>query len=173
MQIVVVQASNRLSPQAALQRYYQGNRSDQNWDRVREDYDALFTGDMRNRIAVQSRIYPRNGTDQVIFSRTAVSMLDVQLPYNTSDGQPALMGDSDSGFVPELYPRFNVSTIAYNSSFNEYEGNYEGRAINNSSYLLSGRFRVNDTLSLVSITLPIINNTSNIETLTWTSDGPM
>ena len=167
MQIVVVQASNRLSPQAALQRYYQGNRSDQNWDRVREDYDALFTGDMRNRIAVQSRIYPRNGTDQVIFSRTAVSMLDVQLPYNTSDGQPALMGDSDSGFVPELYPRFNVSTIAYNSSFNEYEGNYEGRAINNSSYLLSGPFRVNDTLSLVSITLPIINNTSNIETLGW------
>ncbi|KAG9205479.1 Histidine kinase [Epicoccum nigrum] len=167
MQIVVVQASNRLSPQAALQRHYLGNLSEQNWDRTREDYDALFTGDMRNRIAIQARIYPRNGTDQIIFSRTAVSMLDVQLPYNTPDGQPALMGDSDFGFVPELYPRFNVSTIAYNSSFNEYVGEYEGRTINNSSYLLSGPFRVNDTLSLVSITLPIINNTSNIETLGW------
>ncbi|KAF3002473.1 Histidine kinase [Curvularia kusanoi] len=167
MQIVVVQASNRLSPQAALQRYYSGNLSDDNWERTGEDYDALFTGNMRTRIAIQARIYPRNGTDQVLFSRTAASMLDVQLPYNTSDGQPAVMGDSDYGFIPELYPRFNVSTISYNSTFNEYEGNYEGRAINNSSYLLSGPYRVNDSLSLVSITLPIINNTSSIETLGW------
>lgn len=167
MQIVVVQASNRLSPQAALQRYYRGNLSDENWDRTREDYDALFTGNMRNRIAVQARIYPRNTTDQILFSRTAATMLDVQLPYNNSDGQMAVFGDDEFGFIPELYPRFNVTATQYNSTFNEYTGEYRGRVINNSSYLLSGPYRVNDTLSLVSITMPIINNTSNIETLGW------
>lgn len=167
MQIVVVQASNRLAPQSALQHYYQGNTSEQNWARTIEDYDALFTGDTRSRIAVQARIYPRDTTDQILFSRTADTMLDVQLPYNGADGQPATFGDSTYGFIPELYPRFNVLPIRYNETFSRYEGLYEGQPINNNSYLFSGPYKVNDTLSLVSITLPIINNTSNIETLGW------
>ena len=167
MQIIVVQASNRLSPQAALQRYYKGNRSIENWSRTAEDYDAIFTGDMKNRIAVQVRIYPRDASNEVLFSRTADTMLDVQLPYNTSDGQPATLGDPTYGFVPELYPQFDVRSIPYNSSFDMYEADYKGRAINNSSYLFSGPYRVNTSLSLVSVTMPIINNTSNIETLGW------
>jgi osomolarity two-component system sensor histidine kinase SLN1 len=167
MQIVVSQASNRLSPQAALERYYQGDRTSKNWDRTSEDYDALFTGNMRNRMAIQARIYRRDTTDDILFSRTADTMLGVQLPYNGADGQPATLGDSTYGFIPELYPRFQVTTIPVNSTFNTYEGNYDGRPINNDSYLLSGPYRVNDTLSLVSITLPIINNTSNIDTLGW------
>ncbi|KAJ8106103.1 hypothetical protein OPT61_g9762 [Boeremia exigua] len=167
MQIVVVQASNRLAPQSALQRYYGGNFSTENWSRTREDYDALFTGNMRNRIAVQARIYPHNTSSQVLFSRTADTMLGVQLPYNTPNGQPAVLGDADFGFIPELYPLFNVTATSYNATLDTYEGEYRGRAINNASYLFSGPYKVNDTLSLVSVTLPIINNTSNIETLGW------
>lgn len=167
MQIIVVQAANRLSPQSALQRYYQGNTSAENWGRTIEDYDAIFSGDMRSRIAVQARIYPFDTSSTVLFSRTANTMLDVQLPYNKSDGTPATLGDPDYGFIPELYPRFDVRSIQYNSTFNRYEAEYEGRAVNNSSYLFSGPYRVNDSLSLASITLPIINNTSNIDTLGW------
>ena len=168
MQIIVVQASNRLAPQSALQNYYdQGNRSADNWDRTNEDYDAIFTGDMSNRIAVQARIYDRADPGTVLYSRTANTMLGVQLPYNTSDGQPAKFGDSEYGFIPELYPRFDVTATRFNETFNTYQGNYEGRPINKTSYLFSGPYRVNDSLSLVSITMPIINNTSNIETLGW------
>lgn len=167
MQIVVVQASNRLSPQAALERYYGGNSSQSNWDRTGEDYDALFTGNMRTRIAVQARIYARNSSDLILFSRTADTMLGVQLPFDNADGQPATMGDPEYGFIPELYPRFNVTATVFNSTLDTYEGSFNGRLINNSSYLLSGPYKVNDTLSLMSITLPIINNTSNIETLGW------
>ncbi|KAH6643000.1 hypothetical protein C7974DRAFT_114348 [Boeremia exigua] len=167
MQIVVAQASKRLSPQTALQRYYNGNTSNDVWSRTREDYDAIFTGDMMNRIAIQARIYPRNTSNQILFSRTANTMFGVQLPFNNANGQPAELGDEAFGYVPELYPRFNVRTIPYNSTFNTYEGEFEGRTINNASYLFSGPYRVNDTLSLVSITLPIINNTSSIETLGW------
>ncbi|KAF3033083.1 Histidine kinase [Didymella heteroderae] len=169
MQIVVVQASNRLSPQSALQRYYAGNTTDSNWSRTNEDYDALFTGNARSRMAVQARIYRRDSSDAILFSRTANSMLDVQLPYNGADGQPATFGDPDYGFIPELYPRFNVTAIPVNDTFDRYEGNYDGRPINNDSYLFSGPYKVNDTLSLVSITMPIINNTSNIDTLGWLS----
>jgi osomolarity two-component system sensor histidine kinase SLN1 len=167
MQILVSQAANRLSPQAALERYYLGNTSADNWIRPLEDYDAIFTGDMRTRIAVQARIYPRNTSTISVLSRTADSMLDVQLPYLTPSGQNVTMGDAEYGFIPELYPRFDVRSTILNSSATRYEAEYEGRAINNSSFLLSGPYRVNDTLSLVSITLPIINNTSNIDTLGW------
>ena len=167
MQILVSQAANRLSPQAALERYYRGNTSVENWSRPLEDYDAIFTGDMKTRIAVQARIYPRNTSATPVLSRTANSMLDVQLPYLTPSGQNATLGDPDYGFIPELYPRFDIHSSAYNTTTTLYEAEYKGRAINNSSFLLSGPYRVNESLSLVSITLPIINNTSNIETLGW------
>jgi osomolarity two-component system sensor histidine kinase SLN1 len=167
MQILISQAANRLSPQSALERYYSGNTSDENWNRSLEDYDAIFTGDMRTRIAVQARIYPRNTTAISVFSRTANSMLDVQLPYLTPSGHNATMGDPDYGFIPELYPRFHIRSIVQDSSVTRFEAEYEGRAITNSSFLLSGPYRVNESLSLVSITLPIINNTSNIDTLGW------
>ena len=77
------------------------------------------------------------------------------------------MGDPVYGFVPELYPSFNVTATPLNSTFNTYKANYDGRTIDNQSFLLSGPYRVNTTLSLVSITLPIINNTSSIETMGW------
>ncbi|KAL6705926.1 Histidine kinase osmosensor [Coniothyrium glycines] len=167
MQILAQQAANRLSPQSALNRYYAGNVTDSNWQRSGEDYDAVFSGDFRTRVAVQAMIYPYNTSDFSLFNRTATSMTNVVLPYKTPGGQNATLGDPVYGFVPELYPRFNVSTIPYNSTFNMYKAYFQGRTIDNTTLLFSGPYRVNDTLSLVSITLPIINNTSNIETLGW------
>ncbi|KAA8612729.1 CheY CheY receiver [Pyrenophora tritici-repentis] len=166
MQILVQQAANRLSPQSALNRYYAGN-APVSWSRVEEDYDAIFSGDMKTRVAVQAQIFPYNSSERAIFSRTAVSMLDVVLPMLKPDGQNATLGDSDYGFISELYPKFNIEKIAYNSTVSRYKAHYKGRTIDNTSYLFSGPFRVNGTLSLVSVTLPIINNTSNIETLGW------
>lgn len=167
MQIIVQQAANRLSPQAALNRYYAGNNTDASWQRVGEDYDAVFSGDIRTRIAIQAQIYPYNTSDTSLFNRTASTMLDVVLPYKTPSGQNATLGDPLYGFIPELYPKFAVETIPYNSTFDMYKAHYEGRTIDNATFLFSGPYRVNSTLSLVSITMPIINNTSNIDTLGW------
>lgn len=167
MQILAQQAANRLSPQSALDRYYGGNNSDSNWSRTAEDYDAIFSGDEKTRVAIQARIFPFNSSDRSIFNRTAYSVRDVVLPYQTPDGRNATMGDPVYGFIPELYPKFNVTTIPYNDTFNMYRAEYNGRVIDNTSYLFSGPYRVNESLSLVSITTPIINNTSNIETLGW------
>ncbi|KAJ4366266.1 Histidine kinase osmosensor [Neocucurbitaria cava] len=167
MQILVKQATNRLAPQTALDHYYQGNTSDANWVRTQEDYDAVFSGDDKTRIALQVQIYPYYSSDESIFNRTAYAMQDVALPYKTSSGENATLGDPTYGFIPELYPKFAVRTTPYNSTFNTYQAEFNGREIDGSSYLLSGPYRVNDSLSLVSITMPIINNTSNIDTLGW------
>ncbi|KNG48819.1 osmolarity two-component system protein sln1 [Stemphylium lycopersici] len=167
MQILVQQAASRLSPQAALDRYYGGNNTDDNWTRVGEDFDAIFSGDMRTRVAIQAKIYPYNSSEKVLFSRTALSMMDVVLPIQRPDGQNATLGDPEYGFIPELYPNFSVETIEYNATMNMYKAHYQGRTIDNTSYLFIGPYRVNETLSLVSVTAPIINNTSNIDTLGW------
>lgn len=167
MQILAQQAANRLSPQYALSRYYNGNFSDTNWQRTGEDYDAVFSGDVRTRIALQAMIYPYNTSSYSLYNRTASSMMGVVLPYKTPSGQNATLGDPVYGFIPELYPKFNVETITLNNTFNMYKANFQGRTIDNTTFLFSGPYRVNETLSLVSITLPIINNTSNIDTLGW------
>jgi osomolarity two-component system sensor histidine kinase SLN1 len=167
MQILVLQAANRLSPQSALERFYTGNYSSENWGRTAEDYDAVFSGDAQTRVAIQAQIYQANSTSYSIFNRTAYTVADVVLPYLTPDGRNATMGDPVHGFIPELYPNFDVESVRVNDTFNSYKGHYYGRLIDNTSYLLCGPYRVNSTFSLVSITLPIINNTSNIETLGW------
>jgi len=166
MQILVQQAANRLSPQSALQRYYSGNVTSENWQRPGEDFDAIFSGNVKTGVAIQARIYAYNSSAQVLFSRTAKTVANTVLPYKTQSGDTVTLADPD-GFIPELYPRFTVEATPYNSTLNTYQAHFNGRAIDNTSYLFSGPYRVNKTLSLVSITLPIINNTSSIETLGW------
>jgi osomolarity two-component system sensor histidine kinase SLN1 len=167
MQILVLQAASRLSPQTALGRFYAGNYSAENWARPMEDYDAIFAGDAQTRVAIQAQIYQANSTAYSIFNRTAFTVADVVLPYRTPDGRPATLGDPVYGFIPELYPKFDITSTRVNSSFDTYKGSYNGRTIDNTSYLFLGPYHVNSTFSLVSITLPIINNTSNIDTLGW------
>ncbi|KAH3949288.1 hypothetical protein HBI56_106740 [Parastagonospora nodorum] len=167
MQILVVQAANRLSPQTALDSFYKGNYSQSNWGRTMEDYDAVFAGDSSTQVAIQAGIYQANSTAYQIFNRTAYNVANVVLPILKPDGNNATLGDPVYGFIPELYPKLDIETIVVNNSFNSYRGRYDGRIVDNTSYLFSGPYRVNETFSLVSITLPIINNTSNIETLGW------
>ncbi|KAL1641219.1 Histidine kinase osmosensor [Didymella pomorum] len=167
MQVLVKQASMRLAPQMALESYYSDVQStDDQWDRTAEDYDAIFAGDENTRIAVQARIYHKEGSDRILFSRTASSVANVTLPYDGSDGQPALMGDYLYGYVPELYPQFNVR--AMNRTSDQYDAEYQGRVINKTDSLLSGPYRVSDSLTLLSITTPIVNtNTSSPRIIGW------
>lgn len=167
MQILVKQASLRLSPQVALELYYREGRStDEQWNRTAEDYDAIFAGDENSRIAVQARIYHKEGSDRILFNRTASSVANVTLPYEGPDGQPALMGDYLYGYIPELYPRFKVRAI--DRSSDQYDAEYQGRVINRTNSLLLGPYRVSDDLTLLSITMPIANtNTSNPRTMGW------
>ncbi|KAF2012785.1 hypothetical protein BU24DRAFT_484559 [Aaosphaeria arxii CBS 175.79] len=167
MQTLVKQATMRLSPQTALECYYREGDSDgEHWERTAEDYDAIFSGDGNSRVAVQARIYHKEGSDRVLFSRTAASVRGITLPYSKPDGQPAQLGDGESGFVEGLYPRFDVHVVE--GIAGRYVAEYQGRGINRTNYLLLGPYRVDDYLTLVSITMPIVkSNSSDARTLGW------
>ncbi|KAJ8112248.1 hypothetical protein OPT61_g5342 [Boeremia exigua] len=166
MQTLVRQATLRRSPQAALEIHYREGRSttDQ-WNWTAEDYDAMFAGSKNSRIALQARIYHKEDAKRILFSRTASSVRNETLPYERPDGQFALMGDQTFGYIPQLYPQFDVRTINHTSE--QYEASYCGKVIDRSSPLFSGPYRVSDQLTLVSITMPIVNNTSVDRTIGW------
>ncbi|KAF2017674.1 putative histidine kinase HHK5p [Aaosphaeria arxii CBS 175.79] len=167
MQTTVKQSATRIIIQLALQRYNRGNNTEASWARAREDLQAIFQADGDSRLAIQAQLYAANNSAYSVLNGTADTMVGLSLPYKKPDGSNATLGDPVYGYIPELYPKFEPTPIPYNSTFNRTVAFYEGREINQTSYLLSGPYRVDDNLNLVSITMPIINNTSHIETLGW------
>ncbi|KAF2713705.1 hypothetical protein K504DRAFT_144615 [Pleomassaria siparia CBS 279.74] len=167
MQYTVRQTANRLAIQSALQRYNDGNTSQDNWAMSLDDLTAVFTGDGENFLTVQAQLYPPNTSSFSIFNATADAFTDVLLPYLDNDEQPVTMGNKQSGFVPQLYPDFTPYQVKINDTHNQIMATFDGTTLNGSTYLVSGPYRVNSTLSLMSMTLPVVNNTSSVETLGW------
>ncbi|KAF2661971.1 hypothetical protein K491DRAFT_700663 [Lophiostoma macrostomum CBS 122681] len=169
MQTTVKGTATRIAIQSALQRYYGGNNTVENWGRTLDDLSAVFQGGAGTQgfLTVQAQIYPTNTSDFSLVNSTAEQLEPVVLPYLTPNGSNATLGDPQYGFIPELYPRFQTYPIIYNATLNKTAATYQGSTLDANNYLLSGPYKVNDSLSLVSITMPIINNTSQIETLGW------
>ncbi|KAF1955264.1 osmolarity two-component system protein sln1 [Byssothecium circinans] len=173
MQTTLRQTASRLAVQAALRRYnVDGNASDSNWDRTRDDFDAVFVGEGDARLAIQARLYPSNSSDFYIFNRTATNLLgSIKLPQKDTDNRDVFFGQVPDGYPPSLYPKFTPFqkqvSVGTRTAANQWFATYDGREINGTNMLLSGPYRINSTLSLVSIMTPVINNTSSIDTMGW------
>jgi osomolarity two-component system sensor histidine kinase SLN1 len=167
MQTTVKGTSTRIAIQSALKRYYDGNQTTANWARSIDDLQAVFQGAGAGFLMVQAQIYPFNSSAQSVVNSTATDLQDLVLPFKTPNGENATLGDPQYGFIDELYPKFTTEERYYNDTVNTTVASWNGREISNGHYLLCGPIHLNDSLSLVSITMPIINNTSNIEVLGW------
>jgi len=141
--------------------------ADQNWVRAEQDLEAVFQGEEGSLLLLQAQVYTINDSSRPVMNATADKAKSIILPYTTPTGQNATLGQNDFGFPPDLYPKFTTSETRVNSSFNRSVANYQGRTIDGQNYLLLGPYPVNSTLSLLSITMPIINNTSAIDILGW------
>ncbi len=160
--------STRLLIQSALSRYNAGNNTNENWSRSVSDFQgALANG----TTLVQAILYP-NAFDG---NQTAVNGLlnvtanglngTIQLPYNYPNGTPVYLGDPDLGYPSSLYPNLTYGTPKPGTNFSRIY--YEGRLIDPDDTLFLGPFVVNQTYSLVSLTVPLINNTSRSDVLGW------
>ena len=84
--------------------------------------------------------------------------------------QSVILGDSGLGYPPSLYPNLTYvvddgvdPTNATSEQATAYA--FPDFPINRTSALLLGPLYVNTSFSMISITLPIINNTSNTDIL--------
>jgi len=160
--------------QNALQRYNNGNNTDQNWSLAQADIEAAVEGAPQTALMLQAQVFPRDangpaGSRSVLNATGSEVKGYVKLPFTNPDGSPVYLGDSGLGFPPNLYPNLTYGSVRLNDTFNEARAFFGGETLDERSTLLLGPWQVNATFSLASMTMPIINNTSSVDILGWLS----
>ncbi|KAL2834020.1 Two-component system protein B [Aspergillus pseudoustus] len=153
----------RVLVQNALQRYYAGNTSQANWaSSINDVQSALGT---RGFLSLyQASIFSREvgsgeASSRQLLNVTSDDVPEITLPYTYANGTAVLLGDEGLGYPPSLYPNL---TTGVNSSEIYAFGNVP---VTITSPLLLGPLATNTSFSLVSLTIPIINNTSAADIL--------
>jgi osomolarity two-component system sensor histidine kinase SLN1 len=98
-------------------------------------------------------------TSRPLLNVTSDEVPEITLPYTYSNGTAVLLGDEGLGYPPSLYPNL---TKGENSSEIYAFGDVP---VTINTPLLLGPLATNSSFSLVSLTIPIINNTSAADIL--------
>ncbi|KAM0709729.1 hypothetical protein Q7P35_003769 [Cladosporium inversicolor] len=176
MQTSVGFISSRVLVQSALQRYgQQSNNSDANWVRARSDMGSAMNGggSIGQSLLLQSKVFPKdatglNGPYSVLNTTSSTWNHALELPLRNEDGSPVFLGDEGLGYPPALYPNLTYSSGQYNDTFNDARAEADGLLLTYASPpLFLGPWLVNDSFSLVSLTVPVVNNTSAADVLGW------
>lgn len=170
----------RILIQSAMSRFYKGNNTMANWVRPREDIEVALSSGGYSQL-LQVRVYSKNETGDIngLLNVTAEAARYVQLPFAYPNGSVVYLGDTEmvgnqnisTGMPPSLYPNITHKLLDgpptdTNASRNTVPTTLDGEfTFGLDSVLLLGPLMINTTFSVVSITLPIINNTSNSDIL--------
>ncbi|ELR09560.1 Histidine kinase [Pseudogymnoascus destructans] len=161
----------RIEIQKALLRfYYQNDNSASNWQLAEEDIQAAVASTGYSQL-VQVRIFSkdRTGDSNGLLNVTAVGAADIQLPMQYPNGTHIKLGDQSpegpTGFPESLYPNLTYSRTTTDGVVSSTVKAFRKYNLNASTAMLLGPFHVNETFSLVSMTLPIFNSTSKVDIL--------
>ncbi|KAJ5128207.1 hypothetical protein N7448_001924 [Penicillium atrosanguineum] len=156
--------STRLLVQSALNRYYNGNTSTNNWVNSIADVQSAL-GSRGYLDLYQAVLFARSGevAKERLLSVTSETVPDIVLPYTYANGSEVLLGSDGAGYPPSLYPNLTYTTSASDDSVTVHA--FPDYPLGLKSALLLGPLRINNSFSLVSLTLPIVNNTSDTDLL--------
>lgn len=163
--------TTRVLIQNALSRYnLYGNNSAANWAASAADMAAAIGGEasLGQQLLMQSRVYPVDDTGpggtSSLLNTTGDSLIKtIRLPYSYPNGSAVYLGANDSayGYPPTLYPNLTYSTSS--------PARYNDFILYLNSTLFLGPWFVNSTYALVSLTMPIVNNTDRDQVLGYTT----
>lgn len=91
----------------------------------------------------------------------------ILLPTTNGSGLPVYLGDNGTGYPVELYPNLTFTSTVLNETFNRSNAFWEGEPLYNNSTILLGPWLTNQSFALLSITAPIVNDTSSGDNLGW------
>ncbi|KAF2139923.1 uncharacterized protein K452DRAFT_327849 [Aplosporella prunicola CBS 121167] len=168
-------ATSRVLIQKALYAYNNGNetfRANTNWTQSTNDLAAAFSGGQSTNLLLQAQIWPKTYTGpaanaSVIQATGSEVTGNIPLPLWYDNGTRANLGEEGLGYPPNLYPNMTFSSVALNDTFSEVVANYDGTTLTETGTLLLGPWEINSTFSLLSLTMPVINNTSAVDILGW------
>lgn len=99
-----------------------------------------------------------------LLSVTSDTVPDITLPYTYANGSQVKLGSDSLGYPPELYPNLTYTNSPGGNSSTTVHA-FPDYPLGLKSALLLGPLRINDSFSLISLTLPIVNNMSETDLL--------
>lgn len=170
--------ASRVIIQNALSRYNEnGDTTNSAWTNAAGDLEAAVgtRTSSGQELMIQAVVYGRNGTGPGgrlgFFNTTASYARDIMLPFSYPNGSVVPFGggssNDEAGYPAELYPNLTYLDPPSNAAADSPLVSYGDVDLNASSMLILGPWSVNDTFSLVSLTLPIVSNSNEQDVLGW------
>ncbi|KAJ5054063.1 uncharacterized protein L3040_000347 [Drepanopeziza brunnea f. sp. 'multigermtubi'] len=165
----------------ALKSFYRGNQTSMNWTEALEDVSsALNSGGISSLLQIQ--VFSRNstigmdlgrGNTSTYLLRASAPTSGIELPYTYPNGTTVKLGDdSDLGYPTQLYPNITYTTTdapdPLDPSVKKVSASaFNDLPLNSTSELLLGPMQVNNTYALLSLTLPITDNSNRSNVLAY------
>lgn len=174
LQSSVQAISTRIALQSALQRYNLGNNTDANWVRAASDMQSALSGGGSSNMLLEAQVFSQNGTGVGgpygllnVSSPTIANA--IPLPFLGLNGTSVYLGDNGTGYPVELYPNLTYTSTVVNSTFNQSDAFWNGQQLYDNSTIFLGPWLLNGSFALLSLTVPVINDTSSADVLGWIS----
>ena len=172
LQSSVEAISTRIALQSALQRYNSGNNTDANWSRAASDLQSALLGGGSSDLLLEAQVFSKNGTGvggpYGLLNVSSPTLANtVPLPFLNPNGTSIYLGDNGTGYPVQLYPNLTYTSTVINSTFNRSDAFWNGQQLYNNSTIFLGPWPLNGTFALLSLTVPVVNDTSSADVLGW------
>jgi osomolarity two-component system sensor histidine kinase SLN1 len=167
--------TTRVSIQDTLWRYIGSNDdSEENWSQALNDLGLALNGGQDNGHLLQSRIFSqgpplanRNGNNTLVEANGDGIYGHILLPGKTPSGGDIYLGDSVYGYPSHLYPNLTYDEVIVNASYTTNITKFGNTVLGLGSTLTLGPWMTNETFALMSITVPVLHNTTESHILAY------
>ncbi|KAM0398202.1 hypothetical protein ACHAQC_003872 [Fusarium culmorum] len=163
IETIAMTISSRILVQNALTNYYNTGKNE--WKDAREDLESALSVSTASGL-LQIRLFSRNNTKTkggVLLNVTSLSVPEIELPYKDSEGSNVRLGDTDLGYPPSLFPNLTYIDLERPNNVRNNTTAYAAEAFNDvriarDGGLLLGPLVLNESASLLSVTIPVRDN---------------
>ena len=140
--------------------------------RAQQDMQSALTSGSSGDMLLVAQVVSKNGTGVGgrfgLLNVTSPSIQGrIPLPQLYDNGTTVYLGDNGTGYPVTTFPNLTFTSTVINSTFNRSDAFWDGTPLYSNSTIFLGPWMLNETFALVSITVPVVNDTSPDDTLGW------
>ncbi len=132
---------------------------------------ALAGGDSSNML-LEAQVFSKNGSGIAgpygLLNVSSPTIADaIPLPFLDPDGTSVYLGENGTGYPVQLYPNLTYTSTVINSTFNQSNAFWNGQQLYSNTTIFLGPWILNGSFALISLTVPVVNDSSSADTLGW------
>ena len=121
---------------------------------------------------LEAQVFSKNGTGvggpYGLLNVSSPAIADaIPLPFLDPDGTSVYLGDNGTGYPAQLYPNLTFTSTVINSTFNQSDAFWNGQRLYENTTIFLGPWLLNGSFAILSLTVPVVNDTSSEDTLGW------